>query len=182
MLENEGARVEEHICGKISTSMSVVNAETAATAGSVQSSSTWSSIFRAYGWTTQKDEKFSFDDANSCFGVIKEEVLRGIGGHALLQVRDPKVEDGQLKKLDLVPSSSDGNTEVSAWLAQDNLPAFFTPRLRYDSYNKAEKAKALIAVIEEEMKKDELETEDEMVSEDETKPEVLEEKIKDPRF
>lgn len=110
-LEHEGAHVEEHSCGKISSSMSVVSAETVGTAGSVQTSSTWSSIFRAYGWT---------------------------------------MEDGQLEKLDLVPSSLDGDTEVPAWLAQDPLPAFFTAQLRHDSDEKNEKIEALLTLTKEE--------------------------------
>lgn len=193
MLENEGAHVEEHIWGKISTSMSVVSAETVGTAGSVQSSSTWSSIFRAYGWKNPKDKKPPDENAKSRFGLLKEqELLCGIGGHALLQVRDPKAENGQLEKLDLVPSILDGDTKVPAWLAQDSLPAFFTSRVRHHSDEKFAKAEALIAVVEEEMKKDDmktgdemeteddLEAEDEMGSEDETKSEIFEkEPIKD---
>ena len=122
-LEHEGAHGEEHICGKISSSMSVVSAETVGTAGSVQSSSTWSSIFRAYGWT---------------------------------------MEDGQLEKLDLVPSSLDGDTEVPAWLAQDPLPAIFTSRYRHDSDEKIEKAEALLAITEEEKEEDEMRSKYEM--------------------
>ena len=120
ILEHEGAHVEEYICGKISSSMSVVSAETVGTAGSVQTSSTWSSIFRAYGWT---------------------------------------MEDGQLEKLDLVPSSLDGDTEVPAWLAQDPLPAFFTAQLRHDSDEKNEKFEALLTLTEEEKETDEMKSE-----------------------
>ncbi len=128
MLEDKGAHVEEHVRGKISSSMSVVSAETAGTAGSVQSNSTWSSIFRAYGWKTQKDEEPPAKSAKSRFLVDKEWDLCGIGGHAMLQIRDPKVGDGQLEKLGLVPSVLDGldeNTKVPAWLAQDSPRVLF---------------------------------------------------------
>ena len=150
-LENEGAHVEEHIRGKISSTMSVMSAETVGTAGSIQSNSTWNSIFRAYGWKIQKDEEPPTDNLKFCFGPVREQELCGIGGHALLQVRDTKVEDGQLEKLDLVPSVLDGETKVPAWLAQDSLPAFFTSRLRHRSDEKVEKADALVALIEERM-------------------------------
>ena len=180
MLENKGAHVEEHARGKISSTMSVVSAETAGTAASIQSSSTWSSIFRAYGWTIQKDEKASFGDAVSCSGVINEEELCGIGGHT---------EDTQLETIDFAPSILDGNTKVPAWLAQDSLPAFFPSRVGHHPDEKSEKAKALIAVIEEGMREDEMKirdqmeteiemgSEDELESEDETKSEVFEKRL-----
>ena len=148
MLENEGAHVEEHVRDRISSSMSVVSAETVGTAGSVQSNSTWNSIFRAYGWKVHKQEEPPTSDAKICLGTVKEQELRGIGGHALLQSRDTKVEDGQLERLDLVPSIY-GNTKVPAWLAQDSLPPFF----RYRPVEKAEKFDekfdALFALMEE---------------------------------
>ncbi len=142
-LENEGAHVEEHVRGKISSSMSVVSAETVGTAGSVQSNSTWNSIFRAYGWKTQKDEEIPADNAKSCSWmvkarVVKEQDLCGIGEHAFLQFRDYKIEDNPLEKIDLVPSTLDGNTKVPAWLAQDSLPLSFTSRLRHLSDGEAE--------------------------------------------
>ena len=149
MLENEGAYVEEHSRGKISSSMSVMSAETVGMAGSIQSNCTWNSIFRAYGWKLEKDEEPPTDNAKFVLRPVKEQELCGIGGHALLQVCDSKVEDGQLEKLDLVPSILDGNTKVPAWLAQDSLPAFFTSRLRHRSDEETEKADALITLVEE---------------------------------
>ena len=173
MLENEGAHVEEHVRGKISSTMSVVSAETAGTAASIQSNSTWNSIFRAYGWTLQKDQKPPTDNAKSDFGLAKKQEqdleLSGIGGHALLQIRDPKVEDGQLEKLDLVPSSLDGNTKVPAWLDQDSPHNFLVPRLRHPSDEKADRSEALLAIIDEEMKRDEMKAE--MKAEDWTETE-----------
>ena len=126
-----------------------MSAETVGTAGSIQSNSTWNSIFRAYGWKVQKDEEPPTDNAKSFLRPVKEQERCGIGGHALLQVCDSKVEDGQLEKLDLIPSILDGSTKVPAWLAQDSLPAFFTSRLRHLSDEEAEKADALITLIEE---------------------------------
>lgn len=156
ILETEGAHVEEHVRGKISSSMSVMSAETAGTAGSVQSNSTWNSIFRAYGWKVQRDEEPAAEHAKFVLRPVKEQELCGIGGHALLQVCDPKVEDSHLEKLDLVPSILDGNTKVPAWLAQDSLPAFFTSRLRHRSDEEAEKDDALITLIEERREKYEM--------------------------
>lgn len=170
MLENEGAHVEEHVRGKISSTMSVVSAETAGTAASIQSNSTWNSIFKAYGWTIQKDKKPATDKAKSYFGLATEQEqdfkLRGIGGHALLQIRDPKVEDGQLEKLDLVPSSLDGNTKVPAWLDKDSPHNFLVSRLGPPSDEKAERAEALLAIMDDEMKKDEMKAGDWMDTED----------------
>ena len=151
ILENEGAHVEEHVRGKISSSMSVMSAETAGTAGSVQSNSTWNSIFRAYGWKVQRDEEPPAEHAKFVLRPVKEQELCGIGGHC-----DPKMEDSQLEKLDLVPSILDGNTKVPAWLAQDSLPAFFTSRLRNRSDEEAEKDDALITLIEERREKYEM--------------------------
>ena len=149
MLENEGAHVEEHVRGKISSSMSVMSAETGGTAGSIQSNSTWDSIFRAYGWKIQKEEEPPTDNAKFCFGPVKEQELCGIGGHEFLQVRDSKVEDGQLEKLDLVPSILDGETKVPAWLAQDSPLDFSMSGFRHRSEKKAERAHALIALMKE---------------------------------
>ena len=154
MLENEGAHVEEHVRGKISSNMSVVSSETVGTVGSVQSNSTWNSIFRAYGWEIQKDEELPADNAKPCFRAVKEraveervveervveeEELCGMGDYVLLQFRDHKVEDGQLEKLGLVPSTLDGDTKVPEWLAEDSLPLCFTSHLRHQSDGEAEK-------------------------------------------
>ena len=171
MLENEGAHVEEHVRGKLSSTISVVSAETAGTAASLQSNSTWNSICRTYGWTLQKDQKPPTDNAKSYSGLAKKQEqdleLSGIGGHSLLQIRDPKMGDGQLEKLDLVPSSLDGNTKVPAWLDQDSPHNFLVPRLRHPSDEKVDRSEALLAIIDEEMKRDEMKAEDWMGSEDE---------------
>ena len=150
MLENEGAHVEEHVRGKISSSMSVMSAETVGTTGSIHSNSTWSSIFRAYGWKIQEEEEAPTDNAKFCFGPVKEQELCGIDRHAFLQVRDSKVEDGQLEKLDLVPSILDGETKVPAWLAQDSWLDFSMSGSRQRSEKKAERVDALIKELMEE--------------------------------
>ena len=195
MLENEGAHVEEHLRGKISSTMSVVSAETAGTAASIQSNSTWNSIFKAYGRTIQKDQKPSTDNARSYFWVATKQEqdleLSGIGGHALLQTRDHKVEDGQLERLDLVPSSLDGNTKVPAWLDKDSPHNFLVSRLGHPSDEKAERAEALLAIIDDEMKdeikaedwmdtEDDMETGEEMESEDEMESGIIIRKL-DPK-
>ena len=136
MLENEGAHVEEHVCGKISSSMSVMSAETAGTAGSVQSNSTWNSIFRAYGWEIQKDEVPSVEEAKSWSSTDEELDLCGIGGHEF-PGGGRWIKDGELEKLGLFPSilaGLDGDKDIPAWLAQDPPPDFSKAgvRLRAD--------------------------------------------------
>lgn len=156
MLENEGAHVEEHIPGKISSSMSVMSAETVGTAGSVQSNSTWSSIFRAYGWKLQEDEEPPTDNAKFDFGQVKERELYRTHDIPLLQVRDSKVEHGQLEKLELVPSTSDGDAIILGW-PNNAPPDFSMSGLSYRDQKLAEKVDALIALIEEREEKDEIE-------------------------
>ena len=101
----------------MSDTISVFSAETVATAGSVQSNSTWTSIFRAYGWKMEKEEEPPADNAETRSWVGEEQGLRGIGGHA---------ENDRLEKLDLGPLILDGNTKVPGWLADDSLPLCLT--------------------------------------------------------
>ena len=116
MLENEGAPVEEHVHGKISSSMSVMSAETVGTAGSVQSNSTWNSIFRAYGWEVQKDEGAPPEDAESDWSTDEEPVLwETIRSELPL---DAIQKYDKLEELGLIPSildRLDGDRKPPAW-------------------------------------------------------------------
>ena len=124
ILEHEAAYVKDGPRDKISSTTSVV------TAGSVQSNSTWSSIFRAYGWTFCGDDASHPDETMSCSHRDSEDFALGlthatvnlsgpglakdIGGNPSLRITKAETENFRLKEINIVPG---GDTKVPAWLA-----------------------------------------------------------------